>query len=58
VLLHSEADLRLVTVHLFNSVVFVHPEDGEDAPALLLDTLVLRHVLYGLVVADELLSSL
>ncbi len=57
-LLRSEADLRLVAVHLLNSVVFVLPEDGEDAPEFLLDNLALRHVLYGFVVADELLSAL
>jgi hypothetical protein len=45
-------------VHLLNSVVFVAPEGGEDAPAFLLDNLALRHVLYGFVVADELLSVL
>jgi hypothetical protein len=45
-------------VHLLKSLVFAHPEDGEDAPALLLGNLALRHVLYGLVVADELLSAL
>jgi hypothetical protein len=45
-------------VHLFNSVFFGHSEDGEDAPAFLLDNLALRHVLYGFVVADEFLSAL
>jgi hypothetical protein len=45
-------------MHLLKSVVFVAPEGGEDAPAFLLDNLALRHVLYGFVVADELLSVL
>jgi hypothetical protein len=39
-------------------VVFVHPEDGVDALALLLGNLALRHVLHGFVVVDELLAAL
>jgi hypothetical protein len=45
-------------VYLLDSAVFIHSEDGEDAPAFLLDNLALTHDLYGFVVADELLCAL